>query len=218
MTVLEQEKTVLDASSARMETIFPTYLVTHHWPNVDGLDARLCAYAKAEMARTDGLCSTTTNVGGWHSPKSLGTSSNPDIQALLRRFESLVFETTARTASPDNAKRLETRIDMWCNVNGIQDYNEPHIHRDCTWVGVYYAEVPEDTGPDPRAGALEVFDPRPAAALVPTPGMEFDLTRLVVPQPGLMVLFPSWLTHMVHPFRTQGRRISFASNIKARLA
>ena len=218
MTLHDIPEQALDARTARLDALFPTHMLSHLWPDVAALNARLCAFARAEMARTEGLCDTTTNVGGWHSPKSLGSATDPDIQAVLRRFAALVREATARIASPEKAGRLVTEIDMWCNVNRAHHYNEPHIHRDCTWVGVYYADVPAEPGADPRAGALEVFDPRPASLLVATPGLEFDLTRLITPEPGLMVIFPSWLTHMVHPFAGAGARVSFASNIKARLA
>ena len=36
---------------------------------------------------------------------------------------------------------------------------------------------------------------------------------LITPIPGLMVLFPSWLNHLVHPFFGAGERISIAFNI-----
>ncbi len=217
MTLINMPEQTLDARAAHIESLFPTHLITHQWGDADGLNASLCNFAKSEMAKTSGMCQTTTNVGGWHSEKSLSASPNLAVQTLLRRFEALVGEATARIATPTQASRLETDIDMWCNVNREHHYNEPHVHRDCTWVGVYYADVPANPGIDPRAGALEVFDPRPAAMLVPMPGAEFDLTRLITPKAGLMVLFPSFLTHMVHPFPTQGQRVSFASNIKARL-
>jgi hypothetical protein len=32
--------------------------------------------------------------------------------------------------------------------------------------------------------------------------------------PGLMVMFPSWLKHMVHPFFGSGERISTSFNVR----
>jgi hypothetical protein len=36
---------------------------------------------------------------------------------------------------------------------------------------------------------------------------------LVDPLPGLMVMFPGWLKHMVHPFFGSGERISISFNL-----
>ncbi len=41
----------------------------------------------------------------------------------------------------------------------------------------------------------------------------FSGRYLVDPLPGLMVMFPSWLKHMVHPFSGNGERISISFNV-----
>jgi len=33
------------------------------------------------------------------------------------------------------------------------------------------------------------------------------------PQAGLMVVFPAWIEHWVHPFFGEGNRISIAANV-----
>ena len=36
---------------------------------------------------------------------------------------------------------------------------------------------------------------------------------LIRPKPGLMVIFPAWAEHWVHPFHGDGNRISIAINV-----
>ena len=36
----------------------------------------------------------------------------------------------------------------------------------------------------------------------------------VVPEPGVMIAFPSYLKHYVHPFFGEGERIVIAANVK----
>ena len=43
-------------------------------------------------------------------------------------------------------------------------------------------------------------------------GSKLEERHLIDPTPGLMVLFPSWLQHFVHPFFGKGERISIAFN------
>jgi uncharacterized protein (TIGR02466 family) len=101
-------------------------------------------------------------------------------------------------------------LSAWANINRSGDYNVPHNHQ-CTWAIVYYVRVPPAQGPDRRAGALELLDPRPAAAMSPAPGQ--SQRYFVQPRPGRMVLFPGWVSHMVHPFAGPGERISIACNV-----
>jgi len=39
---------------------------------------------------------------------------------------------------------------------------------------------------------------------------------VIDPVPGLMVFFPSWLKHIVHPYRGTGERISISYNVTIR--
>ena len=41
----------------------------------------------------------------------------------------------------------------------------------------------------------------------------FGRAVLVQPKPGMLVVFPAWLEHWVHPFYGRGERISIAVNI-----
>ena len=45
------------------------------------------------------------------------------------------------------------------------------------------------------------------------PGSALEGRMVIDPIPGLMVFFPSWLKHQVHPFRGSGERISISYNI-----
>jgi len=36
----------------------------------------------------------------------------------------------------------------------------------------------------------------------------------ITPEPGMLVMFPSWIDHMVHPHHGPDDRISIAINIK----
>jgi hypothetical protein len=45
------------------------------------------------------------------------------------------------------------------------------------------------------------------------PGAVGNESLLIRPQPGLMVVFPAWIEHWVHPFQGEGQRISIAINV-----
>ena len=60
----------------------------------------------------------------------------------------------------------------------------------------------------------ELCDPRAFTEMVPTPGSPFGQRAIFRAEPGLMVLFPSWLYHFVNPFFGDGERISIAFNVR----
>jgi hypothetical protein len=44
-------------------------------------------------------------------------------------------------------------------------------------------------------------------------GLSVGAAETILPRPGLLVLFPSWLFHQVRPYRGTGLRISLAFNL-----
>jgi len=76
----------------------------------------------------------------------------------------------------------------------------------------YYVRAGE---PDPDTefnGRLELIDPRAGTSALAPENTMLRGRYLITPTPGLMVLFPSWLNHCVHPFFGRGARISIAFN------
>lgn len=66
-------------------------------------------------------------------------------------------------------------------------------------------------------GKIEFRDPRQGASTHPDdkfPGFTFGHAMLVEPQTGMLLVFPGWLDHCVHPFFGNGERISIAINIR----
>lgn len=80
------------------------------------------------------------------------------------------------------------------------------------WSGVYYVDT-GDTPGQHDSGALRFSDPAPGSAASFLPFVA-RLCPEIQPVPGLMVLFPSYLPHSVHPHRGNGLRISVAFNFR----
>ena len=81
------------------------------------------------------------------------------------------------------------------------------------WSGVYYVAPGEPDKSVPYSGMLELLDPRESANYIQIQNTVLDARTFIENVPGRMVLFPSWLKHMVHPFAGEGVRISIAFNV-----
>ena len=106
---------------------------------------------------------------------------------------------------------MRLKIFAWMNANPSGGYNAPHTHPGAHWSGVYYVSQPEvEAG---NSGMIEFLDPRtdlPNWRLLAASA--FRLKKKLRPQPGEMILFPSYLVHWVYPNETDEERISVAFN------
>lgn len=168
-------------------------------------------------------------------------AATPVFQALVSEIKRQAREFVhAAAASSATAGVVPPPFDVqltriWANVNTFSDFNNPHTHGAAHVSGVFYV----DTGGDADA-ALELLDPRlnlrgssaavladrrrhnrtAAAATVdggdrPLPAAVWQAGRgrLVPVQPGLVVVFPAWLPHWVHPHAGKRPRVSISFNL-----
>lgn len=117
---------------------------------------------------------------------------------------------------PQGSRTFNYRLDGWANVSRHGGYNNVHDHPNCVWSGVYYVAAGEPEPDRPNNGKLELLDPRAGINQIYIEGTVFGGRFVVDPIPGLMVMFPSWLKHLVHSYFGTGKRISIAFNVLTR--
>lgn len=155
------------------------------------------------------------NMGGWHSKGDLLDQQASDVVQLRQWIADAINRMVHATGqlpevSGRPAPRGNFRLTGWGNVSRIGNYHRVHSHPNSAWSGVYYltggqSELPLD-------GVLELYDPRQFAEMVDVPGSPYGQRIHITPIPGLMVIFPSWLYHFVHPVKTDSLRASIAFN------
>jgi len=197
----------------KIAMMFGTPVVSHQWPDSEPLNQALADLLLRKEAEDKLGSGTRSNSGGWQSPGNLITWPDAPIVELKSRMESMVFGLTEQILRQDGTQRSFTlMIDAWGNINRQGDYNVVHTHPNAMWSGVYYIQTGE---PDPavrHSGLLELLDPRESANYIQIQNTVFDARTFIENIPGRMILFPSWLKHMVHPFVGKGARMSIAFN------
>jgi uncharacterized protein (TIGR02466 family) len=192
---------------------FATPVVAYPWPESDALNRELAALILADEKRSDGL--SRSNVGGWHSAGDLLDRDAAPIRVLRQRIMSVIVGLTRAITVPGAASRtFNCRMDGWANVSRHGHYNSVHSHPNCLWSGTYYVSAGEPYPDTKFNGRLELIDPRTGAMTLAPESSMLQTRYLIAPTPGLMVVFPSWLNHLVHPFFGRGERISIAFNVQ----
>ncbi len=213
MQTLERslEPVVDMTKNARVEYLFPTPVFWHVFKS-DALNAELRDLILEQERTTPAM--VKSNQGGWQSPTDF-FSWGGEAVATLKEYAGRVVEcATARLPLPPNV-RLEFHLSGWAAVNHKGHYNTVHVHPMAVWSGVYYVD-PGDDSPDGSSGVLEFEHPIVASVMAFFPGL-LPSARLVRPEAGMMVLFPSYLQHSVRTYHGERPRICVPFNAHMRI-
>lgn len=193
----------------RYDKLFSTPLLRYTVPDPNSLNESLLQEADAMRAATDGVAKS--NRGGWHSDGNLFDRQTAPITTLRGYVNSALQDANQAIGSKADPETLRLKLFGWMNANPKGAYNAPHTHPGAHWSGVYYVAQPDvDEG---NSGMIEFTAPRTDLAdwriLKAAP---YRLKKKLRPQPGEMILFPSYLVHWVYPNEAEGERVSIAFN------
>jgi uncharacterized protein (TIGR02466 family) len=114
---------------------------------------------------------------------------------------------------------MDWHVQAWPNVNRFGDYHNLHNHPHSWLSGTYYVQVPEDAGEyegrsDLNPGAISFFDPRAQANMLAVKGDgQVEAEHRVMPEPGMLLIWPAFVHHLVHPNLSKQKRISVSFNV-----
>ena len=183
-----------------IECLFPTAL---HSLETD-VDERIKPHClQAQQANPVGV--RVSNQGGWQSLANKDNNLITDI--LYDLFENSINKLFQQ--------KLQI-LNHWININGPNSYNIMHDHPMCDLSGVYYINVPENSGniyfqsPHNFVANAELFSYNAQARQDLKQYIQMDIK----PKDGLLLIFPAYLQHGVTVNQSNEDRISISFNIK----
>ncbi len=205
--------------SGHVRSLFGTPMLSVVWPESGALNRRL-ADLILDLERTRPSV-RQSNRGGWQSEKNLQTLRHPAVQELLSSIDVGVYLLSAELIGEAEVDRwLEKwRVSAWANVNRAGHFNGIHHHVGGFWSGVYYVAAGDTPPDDVGSGAIGFRSPTQAGILAGTIDAPRALQQafrqeiFMQPQPGLLLIFPSWLEHWVNPYHGAEPRISVAFDV-----
>lgn len=134
------------------------------------------------------------------------------LEQVLRTACETYFETVAGRPGGGHTPRppVQWRLSAWGTVLRTGGYQDPHYHPSGIISGVYYVRLPTrlDAGKERHQGGLEFGHPPANLNITAMPPR-----RMVMPQEGALVLFPSYFWHRTIPFHGDETRISIAFDL-----
>ena len=146
------------------------------------------------------------------STESMSGKAESATETLRAMFVTEAALYAARLSCPDGhplAKLGDGTFTtcMWGNILGAGGHQDSHNHPEAWLSGIYYVSVPDEVGgPDSgQNGWVEFGRPR-----IEYYGADQLDIRLIKPQAGMMILFPSYIWHRTLPLAGDAPRISVA--------
>jgi uncharacterized protein (TIGR02466 family) len=151
--------------------------------------------------------------GGVQTSTDLSRSQSPELQALFAALDAPIrsYLTSLGTGAGPLLRRntFAYRIDSaWSVRLRPGGFHDNHFHAKGWISSAFYVATPDAvrSGSD-RQGWLKLGEP-PFPTLPPLPAEHF-----VQPEPGLLVLFPSYMWHGTVPFSSDESRLSVAFDV-----
>ena len=203
--------------SSVVEMHFPTVAMSRMYEGADDLNRSLAALILKLETQSRDVSAATSTVGGFQTDNSLLARSEPEIVKLRQMIGEALEEYIVKLFQTEcHGRPGGLKIDLWgWGINMREgDINTQHVHPNAKVSGTYYVAMPppqaKQKNPLKPEGAIIFTDPRPRANMNRLPNQNTDIT--VPPQPGQMILFPSYYEHFVLPFRGPGVRTCVAFN------
>lgn len=188
---------------------FPTYVYRFILPNFKELNKHLLNQIYA-WYKKDKQGVKKSNENGWHS------TTDMQQKVEYQTFTNLLKEACRSVDKDNHFKKFSELGNMWTNINFKHCYNKEHTHPNATWSGVYYVQVPKNSGD------IYINDPRAANHYVSyhvTDDVKPDFwrTHVLPSKEGELIIFPSYLSHGVLSNNTKikgksGWRVSISFN------
>ena len=170
-----------------------------------------------------------SNMGGWHSKTDLEKKYESFSQ-----ISSIITECGNQYCRTHGYKDGLICSDLWANINKCGDVNFMHHHGTTALAGVYYP-IESIVGKDLNFNYSQenpikagTWDNKNGGSLVfqdPSYGMKVHLLKdktspynidfyHLYPTSSVLVLFPTYLLHMVLPFKENKTRVSISFSFK----
>ena len=160
------------------------------------------------LQRLDPVGVIKSNFKGWHSkdfnlkdkePKNFITAIKKNLNEALNDMNWNLVSQSVKISN------------MWAIVNEQSALNQKHQHSNSDISAAYYVEAHEN------CGDIVFYDPRPARTykhpLAKSPNKLNATVNSIKPEPGMLVLFPSYLDHSVNTNLSNKKRIVISFNL-----
>jgi uncharacterized protein (TIGR02466 family) len=184
----------------KIENHFPTTVLQRQFDDVEKMNSRLAKIIsnhQTEYGKTHkdaSLSDKITTEGGFQTSITVNIFDDKDkaIEKLKSKLVEPAIKAYLQAAFSD--KSINHKVIGWGNILSGASWQRPHYHPTVNNLisGVYYVKSPKNNK-QPQ-GMLEFINPVPISV-----HHGYSNTIRVAPKEGMLILFPPYYMHFVHP-------------------
>jgi uncharacterized protein (TIGR02466 family) len=190
-----------------MHLFFSTPIWTSKISNFEVINNEMIEYI-SDIQKNDPLGVVKSNFKGWHSKNFNVNDKQPKkfIESIKNNI-NLAINDMGWDLTTQSAKIQS----IWAIINEKDAWNQKHHHSNSDLSAAYYVSAHE------KCGDIVFYDPRPAPVhnhpRSKIPNNLNATVNSIKPEPGMLVLFPSYLEHSVNPNLSEKKRIVISFNL-----
>ena len=198
--------------------LWPTHFYDFQWPEHDRYRrdlVRICHEQQAQK-RTSGVA-TEAKSNLYESGFDFLTLSDPAVVAFGTWIKHSFYQAAADANKKHWPAGMRVAIEVhesWCHITRDGGYHDMHVHPNSSWSAIYYLDT-GDMDPATKNGVNRFFNPTHTMySDAGTAWMAASTSIDFRAEPGMMIVFPSWIQHNAVTYQGTKERIVIAANCR----
>lgn len=146
---------------------------------------------------------------------------NSAVEAWAHWVKDCMFAVSNHSNKKYWPPGLNLEIELhesWCHITRDGGYHDTHIHPNSTWSCIYYLDI-GDMDSTTKNGLNRFYNPNNTMYTdLGTMYMSRDNSIDILAEPGMLVVFPSWIQHSALPYHGKKDRYILSANCKVKAA
>tara|TARA_A100001388_G_C28739484_1_gene486046 strand:- start:761 stop:1369 length:609 start_codon:yes stop_codon:yes gene_type:complete len=193
--------------------VFPSIIIKEKIKDYDKYKDELIQYSLDQRIQ-DPIGVKRSNNGGWHSEPKYAKFQNPISSIVINLIRSILNNKNVFNINDLSKAKMQ----MWININKPGDFNNKHNHPGSDLSGVFWVKSLQKSGNLTFQSPNVMTQIQQINSIKDEIGKKLFITPTIEIEPleGLIVLFPSDLSHAVLKNNSNEERISVSFNIDLR--
>jgi uncharacterized protein (TIGR02466 family) len=145
------------------------------------------------------------------------STPHPAVEAFSHWIKNCFFQAASNVNKPYWPAGLNVSVEVhesWCHITRSGGYHDMHVHPMSSWSAIYYVDI-GDMNPDSKNGVNRFFSPHENMYMdAGTAYMSGKNSIDFRAEPGMLIVFPSWVRHSATTYTGKKDRIVIAANCR----
>lgn len=198
--------------------LWPVLMYDFHWAEHDKHQQALAHVCyDLEAKKHVSKVAADAKRGLYESDFDFVTTDSPAVLAFSHWVKGCFFQAAAAANKKYWPAGMNVTVEIhesWCHITRDGGYHDMHAHPNSSWSAIYYVET-GDVNNDGKNGVNRFYNPNNSMYLDAGTAWTTANTSIDVrAEPGMLIVFPSWVNHSAITYRGQRDRIVIALNCK----